>query len=92
MRFKAEDVRTAGHDISQSGGGLGTAADVAARPRRSLPGKIAFGVSSLRLGMSVFRVGTTLVKRHPVVGTLLIAGLLWTLATPRLRRGSSPHD
>jgi hypothetical protein len=92
MRVKAEEVRTTAHDISRAGAGLEKAADVAARPQRSLPAKIAFGVSSLRLGIGLFRVGTTLVKRHPLVGTLLIAGLVWTLATPRLRRGSSPYD
>jgi hypothetical protein len=89
MHSEAEDVRAAARGIAQAGAGLESAADAAARPRRSLPAKIAFGVSSLRLGMGLFRVGTTLLKRHPLVGTLLIAGLVWALATPRVRADRS---
>jgi hypothetical protein len=92
MRFEAEDVRRTAHDISKAGAGLEGAAKVAGDSRRSLPGKIVFGVSSIRLGMSLFRVGSTLLKRHPVVGTLVIAGLVWTLVTPRVRQGLSRYE
>jgi len=85
MRMTAEDVRRSAHDVAQASSTLERTAR-RGQNVRSLPGRVAFAISAARLGVRLLRMSTRLVRNHPVVGTLLIAGVVWGLSSPRVRR------
>lgn len=62
------------------------AAEAVSPKARSPVGKAALGVSSVKLGMSALRLGSGILKRYPVAGTAVIAGVLIALASPTVRR------
>jgi hypothetical protein len=85
MRLTAEDLRRSAHEVAKASSRL----ESAARRRqgaRSVPGRVAFAISTARLSLTVLRAGVRLVRSHPLVGTVLIAGMVWGLSSPSVRR------
>jgi hypothetical protein len=62
----------------------------AANPTRSTMGRITAAVSAVSLGARVLPTGLRLFRRHPVLSSLALTGVIWAVLAARSQRSEAP--